>query len=146
MYLFEPWKELVEVRCVCPGVELITASEMGIEGSGSGLLLELCRAAGASCYLSGPSGRNYLDEELFHRHSIAVRYHDFPHPTYPQRFAPFVPNMSTVDLLFNMGPNSIGLLENCSAAAPEEPDKSLLDAAPTQSGPSLDGESAFVGE
>jgi len=92
-------------------VKMLRASHLGVEGTSSRLLLEICRQVGASTYLSGPSGRDYLDESLFHAEGIDVRYHDFQHPVYPQKGAEnFIPNLSVVDLLMNAGASAVEIL------------------------------------
>ena len=93
------------------------SSAMGIAGEKSELVLNLCRAAGATVYLSGPFGRSYLDEAAFHEAGIEVRYHDFQHPTYKQVFEGFEPYLSAVDLLFNYGPQSRDILLAAASAA-----------------------------
>lgn len=65
------------------------------------LLLDICKNTGADIYLSGPSGRDYLETEKFSE--IALKFHSFTHPTYQQQFADFLPYMSGIDLLFNYG-------------------------------------------
>jgi hypothetical protein len=66
--------------------------------------LQLCLAAGATHYVSGPSARDYMDMELFDRAGIEVRFADYSrYPEYPQLHGPFVPDVSIVDLLFNAG-------------------------------------------
>jgi WbqC-like protein family len=66
--------------------------------------LAVCRAAGATCYLSGPAARNYLDEELLGTHGVDVAWMSYgDYPPYPQLWGPFEPNVSIVDLLFNVG-------------------------------------------
>lgn len=47
-------------------------------GHKSDLVLNLCREVGATTYLSGPNGRNYLDIPAFEQAGIEVLYHDFP--------------------------------------------------------------------
>ncbi len=70
-------------------------------------LVELCRQAEADVYLSGPSARAYLDEALFRRHGIELRYFDYSgYPEYPQLHPPFEHRVSVVDLLFNTGPDA----------------------------------------
>jgi len=96
------------------GVEtpLLYSSEMGVGGSKSELVLNLCRAAGADSYLSGAMGRDYLDEPAFTTSNIAVHYQDYAHPTYTQSQPGFVPFMGIVDLIFNHGPASRDILLN----------------------------------
>lgn len=92
------------------------ASEMNAAGSKDALILELCRAAGATRYISGPFGRDYLDAAAFAAAGIALEFHDYRHPTYAQAFAGFEPYMSAVDLLFNHGPRSLAILSEAAPA------------------------------
>ncbi|WP_085444438.1 WbqC family protein [Magnetofaba australis] len=80
------------------------ASALEIGGARSERLVNLCRHFGADRYLTGDSARNYLNVALFERAGIEVIWQNYAHPVYPQRFEPFVPYLSAVDLLFNLGP------------------------------------------
>ena len=44
------------------------------ESNASKRLIDLCVAHGATTYLAGPSGRNYLDSELFTSNGIRIKY------------------------------------------------------------------------
>lgn len=90
--------------------KLIFSSQLAIAGKKEELLLNLCRELGATEYLSGPLGRNYLRQEVFHSHAISVRYDDYQHPTYPQAYSGFEPFMAAIDLLFNVGPGSLEVI------------------------------------
>ncbi len=91
---------------------LIRSSDLDPQEFKSDLILELCRKVNASVYISGPFGRDYLDRAAFAQASIALRFHDYPHPQYEQAFDGFEPYMSAIDLLFNHGGNSRGMLES----------------------------------
>lgn len=69
-------------------------------------LVSICKHIGADTYLSGSGGRAYVNEALFSEANIEVQWHRYEHPTYQQTFKGFEPNMSIVDLLFNMGPKA----------------------------------------
>src|SRR5437588_10259640 len=47
---------------------LVRSSEIAVRGSKSDLILDLCLAVGADAYLSGPFGREYLDQDSFAAH------------------------------------------------------------------------------
>jgi hypothetical protein len=67
-------------------------------------LVALCKAAGASEYLSGPNARGYLDESRFETAGIRVVWMDYSgYSEYPQLWGPFVPAVSIVDPLLNTG-------------------------------------------
>jgi len=88
----------------------LRSSELSPEAKKADLILELCIKAGAKTYLSGPFGRDYLDEDAFRKAGIELRYHDYVHPKYDQCFDGFEPYMSVVDLLFNHGEQSLDIL------------------------------------
>jgi hypothetical protein len=89
-------------------------SDIETASFGTDRIIELCRKLNADVYLSGSGGRNYLEEDKFLHAGIELRYQDFLHPTYQQRYIveknPFLPCLSTIDLLFNEGPNSKKIL------------------------------------
>lgn len=89
---------------------LITLSDLGINGKGTVLLVDICRALGASGYLAQRSAQKYLDEELFADAGIPLHFFDPPAPVYPQVWGDFIRNLSAFDLLFNCGPKSNEIL------------------------------------
>ncbi len=89
---------------------VVFSSSLDATGKKDELVLELCRTVRASHYLSGPLGRNYLRESLFHDAGIGVSYHDFAHPVYAQLYPGFEPGMCALDLLLNHGPESARVL------------------------------------
>ncbi|MFM1651928.1 WbqC family protein [Brevibacillus sp. B_LB10_24] len=95
-----PGIELIRKRL---GIEtpLLSASEMPAAGSRSHLLCELVLAAGGTTYLSGPSGRAYLDESVFREKGVKLEYHQFEIAEYPQRFGEFTGGLSALDYLFH---------------------------------------------
>lgn len=95
---------------------VVKASDLPVRGTSTELLLGICRHLGATVYLSGPTGKEYLNEALFTEAGIAVRYHHFIHPVYPQhRTGAFVSHLSTLDLLFNVGPESLNVIRSGSS-------------------------------
>ena len=70
-------------------------------------LVDLCKQVGATEYLSGPTAKGYIDEELFRNGGITLRYMDYSgYPEYNQLFPPFEHRVSIIDLIFNEGPNA----------------------------------------
>ncbi|MBZ5647582.1 MAG: WbqC family protein [Acidobacteriia bacterium] len=91
--------------------EMVRASELGVAGASSQLLLDICRKTGANTYLAGQTAGGYLDETIFREARIEVTIHQFTHPTYPQRRQKdFVSHLSVIDLLFNCGPDSLKII------------------------------------
>lgn len=68
-------------------------------------LVDLCRQAGATRYLSGPRASAYIDRACFERAGIELVYADYDgYPEYSQLFPPFDHYVSVIDVLFNLGP------------------------------------------
>ena len=89
---------------------MVNSSTMRSRGAKDELVLNLCREAGATTYISGALGRDYLREDLFKAAGIEVVYQDYRHPEYQQTYKPFEPYMAAVDLLFNCGPKSLEIM------------------------------------
>ena len=99
-------RRLIEAVCAYLDISTVIRNSWDYElGEGkSERLVNLCRQAGASAYLSGPSARNYLDEQLFAEAGIEVQWFDYGgYPAYPQLWGEFVHGVSILDLLFNGG-------------------------------------------
>jgi hypothetical protein len=90
---------------------LVRSSEMNVQGTAGDLVLNICREIGADEYLSGVSGRDYLNPEAFEKAGVALSFQEFRHPVYEQIYHPFLPCMSSIDLLFNHGPSSRKVLD-----------------------------------
>jgi hypothetical protein len=83
---------------------IVRVSELpGIEGKKSDFVLNLCLQVGATHFISGAKGRDYLDTEKFAARGIKVEFQEFVCPIYPQLHGEFVPNLSIVDYWFNVG-------------------------------------------
>ena len=80
------------------------STDYGEFGAGTVGLVDLCRAAGADTYLSGPRGRDYIEQERFDEEGIELTYFEYDgYPEYRQRHGPFEHTISILDLLFNVG-------------------------------------------
>jgi hypothetical protein len=70
----------------------------------SELLAAVARAVGGDEYLFGAGGAGYQEAELFARAGVRLRAQGFRHPAYPQKGTKeFLPGLSVVDALFNLG-------------------------------------------
>lgn len=75
-------------------------------------LIDICRAAGATEYLSGPAARGYIDAAAFADAGISVRFVDYSgYPEYPQPYPPFAHQVSALDLLFCTGPRAVDYMK-----------------------------------
>lgn len=119
--LERPWTHVRDLNVavlelLCDRLGIVTrrllASGLPARDEPTDRLIDLCRAAGATEYLSGESGPQYMDLERFARAGIAVSVQAYRHPEYRQQHTPFVSHMSVVDLLFNCGPDSLAVLRS----------------------------------
>jgi len=78
-----------------------------LSGDKTEKLVNLCKQAGATNYLSGPAAKSYLDEAIFERAGISVAYMDYSgYREYAQLYPPFQSQVSVIDLIFNEGPDA----------------------------------------
>ncbi|MFB2836048.1 WbqC family protein [Floridanema evergladense] len=96
-------KWLMEVLIIKKPIAYL--SELSIDGTKSGLLIDICKAVGADTYLSGSGGKEYMDLSLFQAAGINVIWQEFNSPFYKQVFPElgFLPNLSIIDTLFCCG-------------------------------------------
>jgi hypothetical protein len=114
----QDWNLLVELNIHLIGIlcemlllkpRFVRASDMpNIEGEKTKLLIDICRKLGADTYLSPLGSRAYLESDAeFRKVEISLLFHQYEHPIYPQLYGPFLPHLSIVDLLLNVGPKAI---------------------------------------
>ena len=87
--------------------ETALASGLRLRDDPNDRLIDICRALECDTYLAGTAGADYMDLVRFAEAGIQVVFQEFIHPSYPQLFGNFLPRLSTVDLLFNCGPESL---------------------------------------
>ena len=110
-----PWERLAELSigttlAMAPLLgatpPTLRSSALGIDGSGTARLLAICRALGATRYLTGHGALGYLEHESFEAAGIAVEYMDYDHAPYPQQHGAFEPYVTALDLIANTGPEA----------------------------------------
>lgn len=108
-WLSEVNRHFLEAICGWLGIRtrLSWSSDFELVDGKSERLAAICRQAGATTYLSGPSARDYLETSAFDRFGIQVRFMDYTgYREYPQVHPPFEHAVSIVDLLLNAGPEA----------------------------------------
>jgi hypothetical protein len=64
----------------------------------------MCKKLGADIYIFGSQGENYADKGAFEQAGIKLYFQKYNHPVYPQQWGrEFMPCLSVIDLLFNVG-------------------------------------------
>lgn len=79
----------------------------GIDGQKTDRLIQILTKVGTTHYISGPSARDYIEQDKFDAAGITLEYIVYGYPEYPQLYPPFDPQVSIVDLLFMTGSDSL---------------------------------------
>ncbi len=117
-----PWVNLVDLDMHMLGLArrwfgittpLLRSSKIGLHGTMTDRLIQLCDKLGARAYLSGTGlSLKYLDAERMGRTGLGVIWQHFDHPMYPQRYPElgFISRLGFLDLVFNCGEDSRSIL------------------------------------
>ena len=96
---------------------LIRSSTLHSSGKKDHKLLAICRARGATEYVSPVGAKAYLEQStLFDEQGVELTFFNYDHPAYKQQFGAFLPYMGVIDLLFNEGPNALEIIRSGQAA------------------------------
>jgi hypothetical protein len=91
---------LLEMLCI--RTKIVYLSELVATGTKSDLVLSICKELGASTYITGTGGKSYLIESDFEIENIKVEYIESISPEYTQYQGDFIPDLSIIDMLFNV--------------------------------------------
>lgn len=92
---------------------LIHAKNLHIENKGGQrYVIDICKHLRTKRYLNGPMGKVLYSPEVFNKNKISLVFHEYNHPYYPQQYGKFISHLSVVDLLFNCGKQSYGIITN----------------------------------
>ena len=84
---------------------------LNIKNTSTHRLVDVCNTLGADTYLSGPGARNYIEENLFLKNKINLEFQEYSSIKYTQLVSKtFIPNLSILDSLFNVGDSTRNLL------------------------------------
>lgn len=86
--------------------EFVNSKELNVCGIKDDRLIEICKKVNGGYYLSGPSAKDYINNEKFLREDIKLAYIVYDYPEYKQLFGEFDHYVSVLDVIFNCGPNS----------------------------------------
>lgn len=102
-FLIESMKIISSFFAVAATFERTSRGVWSNELSGTDRLIEICRQVGASDYISGHGGMNYIDYEQFEKNGVKINYLLYKIKEYKQVFEGFTPYLSIIDLLFCVG-------------------------------------------
>ena len=107
---------LIFIKGICSFLNIKTKISLSIDynlGEGkTERLINLCKQTNSDSYISGPSAKDYLDENLFIQNNIKIRWMDYSGYTeYEQLHTDFEHGVSILDLIFNEGVKSRSYLK-----------------------------------
>lgn len=92
-------------------VEIIRGAELNVKGMSTERLVNVCKAIGADTYIAGKGSTNYMEEKLFKKNNLKVEYQNYTQTPYRQHLSEyFIPELSIIDMLFNVGSDSLKLI------------------------------------
>lgn len=89
--------------------EICFSSDMDIFGEGEGKIIQIIQKLGGDKYISGTGegSKKYVKEEAFEKYGIEIIWQTYVQMPYHQLYGNFLDKTSVIDLLMNMGPESI---------------------------------------
>ncbi len=106
-YLSPLNRRLIEAVCDYLNIETFVSNSWDYTLLADGKterLADLCVQAGGAEYISGPSARQYIDEQVFADHGVKLTWFDYSgYSEYPQLWGEFTHGVTVLDLLFNCG-------------------------------------------
>jgi hypothetical protein len=96
-------KWVVNLLDIKTRIEIASEFDDGSLGTKNDRNLNICLYFNATSYLSGNGARKYNDEALYKNENVELLYSDFSAKEYQQINGDFLPNLSVLDVLFNVG-------------------------------------------
>ncbi|MDQ6977816.1 MAG: WbqC family protein, partial [Ghiorsea sp.] len=81
-------------------------------------LIQITQHLQGDVYLSGAEGRNYLQPSAFTDANIKLLFQQCTPPSYPQMHGDFIPYLSVLDVLLNIGEDAKALIANMGDMQP----------------------------
>ncbi len=99
-------RRFIEVVCNYLGIKTAITNSWDYEllDGKTERLADLCAQVGGTEYISGPSARDYIEEQVFIERDIKLTWFDYAgYPEYSQLWGEFTHGVTILDLLFNCG-------------------------------------------
>jgi hypothetical protein len=90
--------------------KIALSSEFDACGDRTEKIINICKACKADALYDAKGAEDILNLDLFKENDIEIMFQEYEHPQYQQIQGGFVSHMSTLDLLFNKGPDSLNII------------------------------------
>jgi len=106
-------------RCLACTAPLHLASDLPINSDEpTERLIQITKHFKGDTYLSGSEGENYLSREPFTNQGVSLMFQHVEPPIYAQQHGNFIPYLSTLDLLFNLGEEAANTIATMGGMQP----------------------------
>jgi hypothetical protein len=99
---------------LCIQTKILQSRDFNLHGAKTERLIELLTKLNATCYVSGPAARGYLDESMFLQKGIRLEYKSYDYKPYPQLWGEFQGAVSILDLIANCGHEAKNYLQSAT--------------------------------
>ncbi len=110
--LIEGMKQVSDYFGILQGKALHRSSDMKVQTRKSELIHDLVSHLGGQRYVTGMGALNYLDHKAFERSGLEVCYMNYRKREYSQKFQPFTPYVTILDLVANCGRDGQRFIES----------------------------------
>lgn len=106
---------LLMIKKICTylsiNTELILSSSLSIRELEPTLrIMKICQYFKADTYLSGLGAKKYMNIHMLKKNNVKIQYITQEGKIYPQLWGEFIPNLSFIDVLFNLGRGAIDVI------------------------------------
>lgn len=99
--------DLLKLNC-----RIDLGSRLAVEWGTAEKIVALLQHINYQTYLTNPESGKYLNSKVFERAGLALNIDNTSLPAYHQQFGKFIPDLSILDLLFNLGPEARRFFNN----------------------------------
>ncbi len=115
-YTYLPQLSIRLIELIKEGLGLktktILSSQLPAKGARTEKVINICKACNADVLYDAKGAKDILDLEEFRKNNIEIIFQNYKHPVYNQQHGDFISHLSTLDLLFNMGVNSLAVIRS----------------------------------
>ena len=89
-------------------INILDSRDFELIGDRTEKLVNICNQLDADEYFTGPSAKSYMQEDLFTQQGIKIKYYNLDgFPEYKQMWNGFDHHVSILDMIMNLGPDTI---------------------------------------
>jgi hypothetical protein len=103
-------EQMISYFGFCPNI--LKSSMLGISGSSTERLVEICKELSAGIYITAHGALNYLNYDLFEKSNIEVMFMDYHIKPWPQFYGDFTPYVTALDLIAATGKQCVDYLDS----------------------------------